>query len=105
MATPFDVTGVAYDPAGGCAYVRIEGFDKSVSYRADEITKLLCKFGDVDRINAALRRMTCGWDCADWPHLLGALVAYGGCLLSRQMAPLLSQPWVSVIISWIGQGV
>ena len=53
MATPFDVTGVAYDPACGCAYVRIEGFDKSVSYRADEITKLLCKFGDVDRINAA----------------------------------------------------
>lgn len=48
MSTPYDVTGVSYVPAQGVVLVRVEGFEKSVTYRAAELTKVLASFGDVN---------------------------------------------------------
>jgi len=48
MSTPYDVTGVSYDPAQGVALVRIEGFEKSVSYRSAELRQVLATFGNVN---------------------------------------------------------
>jgi glycolate oxidase FAD binding subunit len=51
LGSPFDVSGAAFDPALGCAYVRIEGFAPSVRYRAEELRNVLKS--DVDIIEGA----------------------------------------------------
>ncbi|CUH76346.1 putative FAD-linked oxidoreductase [Tritonibacter multivorans] len=48
LGAPYDVTGAAYDPQAGAAYVRLEGFEGSVAYRADKLAALLAVHGDVD---------------------------------------------------------
>lgn len=37
LNTAFDVNGVAYDIAARCAYIRVEGFEKSVEYRSKSL--------------------------------------------------------------------
>jgi glycolate oxidase FAD binding subunit len=46
LGSPFDVTGAAHDPQAGQTYVRIEGFNQSVSYRAEQLLSLLSQFGE-----------------------------------------------------------
>ena len=41
LNTAFDVTGVAYDVAAQCAYVRLEGFEQSVKYRTKSLMDTL----------------------------------------------------------------
>ncbi|WP_210093200.1 FAD-binding protein [Ruegeria sp. HKCCSP346] len=47
LKSPFEVTGAAYDPAGGNALLRVEGFAESVTYRIGRLTALLADFGEV----------------------------------------------------------
>ena len=37
LSTAFDVNGAAYDVSARCAYIRIEGFEKSVAYRSKSL--------------------------------------------------------------------
>jgi glycolate oxidase FAD binding subunit len=46
LTAPFDINGAAHAPGKG-TFVRIEGFEGSVKYRADQLRDLLGKFGDV----------------------------------------------------------
>ena len=50
LNTAFDVTGVAYNIAAQCAYVRLEGFEQSVKYRTKSLMDTLV----VDREIAVL---------------------------------------------------
>ena len=43
--TPYDISGTFYDVGSGVAYIRVEGFFKSVKYRVD---RLLREFSDFD---------------------------------------------------------
>ena len=43
--TPYDISGTFYDVAERMAYIRIEGFDKSVKYRVEQ---LLREFSDFE---------------------------------------------------------
>ena len=43
--TPYDISGSFYDVGSRTAYIRVEGFDKSVKYRAEQ---LLSEFSDFD---------------------------------------------------------
>lgn len=51
LNTPFDVTGAAYDPAQARAYIRVEGFEGSVTYRTGALRDALGQFGDVDLLD------------------------------------------------------
>jgi len=58
LGSPFDVTGAAYDPEAQTAYVRLQGFEASVAYRAGELARLLGGLGAVEALpdSAALWR-------------------------------------------------
>lgn len=43
MGSPFEVTGAAHDPASSKTYLRIEGFEQSVTYRAGRLRDLLAE--------------------------------------------------------------
>lgn len=45
LSSPFEVTGVAHDPAASKTRFRLEGFAASVSYRAEALAKVLSPFG------------------------------------------------------------
>lgn len=45
LATPYDVSGAAYDMMAQKTYIRIEGFLKSVGYRAEKLSEMLGRFG------------------------------------------------------------
>jgi glycolate oxidase FAD binding subunit len=53
LTSPFDVTGAAHAGQGADArtYVRVEGFERSVAYRAGEIASLLKPFGTASIIS------------------------------------------------------
>ncbi|WP_438955105.1 FAD-binding protein [Cognatiyoonia sp.] len=45
LGSPFDVTGAAYRAQTQTAYIRIEGFEQSVGYRTEALSKKLVSFG------------------------------------------------------------
>lgn len=51
MKSPYEVSGAAHTPSGlddhPVTMLRLEGFEASVRYRADALTKLLSGFGDI----------------------------------------------------------
>ncbi|WP_299294723.1 glycolate oxidase subunit GlcE [uncultured Tateyamaria sp.] len=51
LGSPFEVSGAAW--TDGAVWLRIEGFGSSVAYRADALTALLSKHGDVMRVSDA----------------------------------------------------
>lgn len=53
LGSPFEITGAAHDSEAQSTYLRIEGFDYSVDYRAGELAKLLRPFGVLSRIDGA----------------------------------------------------
>ncbi|WP_299047058.1 glycolate oxidase subunit GlcE [uncultured Tateyamaria sp.] len=50
LGSPFEVSGAAW--TGGQVWLRLEGFDASVTYRAGQLQALLSGFGDVTEISA-----------------------------------------------------
>ncbi|KIC19801.1 FAD-binding protein [Leisingera sp. ANG-Vp] len=46
LGSPYDVTGAAYDPDSKTAFVRVEGFADSVSYRSKKLAAELAGFGE-----------------------------------------------------------
>lgn len=65
LNTPFDVNGATYDIAARCAYIRIEGFEKSVDYRVQSLVDAMgqasaidvCKGADSAKIWADIRHL------------------------------------------------
>ena len=49
MGSPYDVAGAAHDPGAGRTYVRIEGLEQSVAYRAEALSQDLRQFGAASR--------------------------------------------------------
>jgi glycolate oxidase FAD binding subunit len=68
MGSPFEVSGAAY--LGGAAYLRLEGFEASVAYRASRLQKLMqahcsqIELNDRADIWATIRDVTCFEDRA-----------------------------------------
>ncbi|WP_439155377.1 glycolate oxidase subunit GlcE [Yoonia sp.] len=61
LGSPFEVTGVAHDPAAGKTRFRLEGFDSSVAYRAEALEAVLAPFGRAEQGEtdwAAIRDVT-----------------------------------------------
>ncbi|MGI9370730.1 MAG: FAD-binding protein [Ruegeria sp.] len=50
LTSPFEVSGAAYDPQGGHALMRVEGFADSVAYRTGRLTELLADFGEIGQV-------------------------------------------------------
>ena len=50
LGSPFEVTGAARD-LDGSVLLRLEGFEASVRYRAEQLTELLGRFGKIDIID------------------------------------------------------
>lgn len=47
LGSPYDVSGAAHDPQAGATWVRLEGFEASVAYRAEALKGDLGRFGEV----------------------------------------------------------
>ena len=45
LGSPYDVTGAAYDPQRQVALIRVEGFEASASYRAEQLVAALGRYG------------------------------------------------------------
>ena len=61
LGSPYEVTGVAHDPAQALTQFRLEGFHASVAYRAEELSKTLARFGSLHAAKgdwAAIRDVT-----------------------------------------------
>lgn len=50
LGSPFDVTGAAHLPGRG-TFLRLEGFETSIRYRARELSRRLGRFGSVDEVD------------------------------------------------------
>jgi glycolate oxidase FAD binding subunit len=48
LGAPYDVSGAAFDLTAGEAYIRLEGFESSVAYRAEKLSALLAGHGAVE---------------------------------------------------------
>lgn len=53
LGSPYDVTGAAHWPGHG-TFVRVEGFETSVRYRAGELARVLGRFGAVAEADGAV---------------------------------------------------
>ncbi|MFQ5624442.1 MAG: FAD-binding protein [Paracoccaceae bacterium] len=64
LGSPYGVTGVAHTPRGldgePVTMIRIEGFEKSVSYRAKELRELLREYGEPD-LETRAAKTRAGW--------------------------------------------
>lgn len=61
LSSPYEVTGVAHDPAAGKTLFRLEGFDSSVAYRSEALAGVLARFGaayEAETDWAAIRDVT-----------------------------------------------
>ncbi|WP_281825838.1 FAD-binding protein [Jannaschia rubra] len=53
LSSPFEVTAAAHDPQVRETWLRIEGMEGSVDYRAGRLAQVLAPFGEVERVDAA----------------------------------------------------
>jgi len=64
LGSPFDVSGAAHVPVGldgtPVTMIRLEGFEASVKYRAEELKKILSGFGDIS-IETDPAQVAKGW--------------------------------------------
>ncbi|MGB3553077.1 MAG: FAD-binding protein, partial [Jannaschia sp.] len=51
LTSPFEVTGAAHDPGRRETWLRIEGLEGSVDYRAGELARRLAPFGPASRLD------------------------------------------------------
>ena len=58
LTSPFDVTGAAHDPVRRATWIRIEGLEGSVAYRAGCLTERLASYGTATRLDGAESRAT-----------------------------------------------
>ena len=52
LRSPFEVSAAAHDPQAGATWLRLEGLEGSVAYRAGELARTLAPFGMSERIEA-----------------------------------------------------
>jgi glycolate oxidase FAD binding subunit len=67
LKSPFEVTGVAYEPGdvlpgSSMTYFRIEGFPEQITYRTGELCKVMAAFGHLEPLGG-------DWPAKIWPHL------------------------------------
>ncbi|NNE87543.1 MAG: FAD-binding protein [Silicimonas sp.] len=64
LSSPYEVSGAAHTPSGidghPVTMLRLEGFENSVAYRADELKKLLQAYGDI-LVESDPERTRAGW--------------------------------------------
>ncbi|RVT87407.1 FAD-binding protein [Rhodobacteraceae bacterium CCMM004] len=53
LGSPFEVTGAAHLPGDGATLLRLEGFESSVAYRAEQLTRRLARYGTAATVEEA----------------------------------------------------
>lgn len=113
LGAPFDVTGAAHIPVGldghPVTMIRLEGFEKSVRYRANALRDMLSQRAGGIAIESDPDRTSAGWS---WVRDVAALRASSGDLwrvsVKPSDGPKLVQAWreagiaVQVIYDWGG---